>query len=199
MEHFFDQLAATPPVEWVGMVAGIVGVWLSIKEKILAWPLFITCYGCYVYISYAFGLPALMGMNIVFIGLSVYGWVKWSRQVGRGEPLHVSRTARHHWPLIGAFIALGTFGLGWVIANYGGANWPYVDALATCCGFTAQWMLGRKQIETWLFWIISDIIYLTLFAMGASWPSVILFGTFIVLAVKGWIDWRKLDRTQRYE
>lgn len=181
------------------MVAGIVGVWLSIKEKILAWPLFITCYGCYVYISYVFGLPALMGMNIVFVGLSVYGWMKWSRQVSSGESLRVSRTARTHWPLVAAFIGLGTFGLGWLIAKYGGANQPYIDAFATCCGFTAQWMLGRKHIETWLFWIVSDIIYLVIFAMGASWPTVILFGTFIVLATKGWIDWGKLYKSQGHE
>jgi len=73
------QFAQTSWVEWLGMVAGISGVWLSIKEKIAAWPLFITCYGCYVYISYSHGLHAFMGMNIAFIAISLYGFWKWAR------------------------------------------------------------------------------------------------------------------------
>lgn len=173
------------------MTTGIAGVWLSIKEKVWAWPFFISCYSCYVYISYAFGLSALMGMNLIFIGLAVYGWTKWSRQTGSKTELKVSRTARTHWPLVMTFIVLGTLGVGWLLTQFGGAKYPYIDAFATCCGFTAQWMLGRKHIETWIFWIISDLVYMSLFALGASWPSVLLFTAFTVLAVKGWCQWSR--------
>jgi len=174
------------------MTTGIFGVWLSIKERVWAWPFFITCYACYVYISYTFELPALMFMNAAFIGLAFYGWAKWTRLAGDNEPLRVSRTSASHWPLITAFIAIGTYIFGGLIAKYGGANYPYLDAFATCCGFTAQWMLGRKQIETWIFWIISDLVYLTIFALGSLWPTVILFSTFALLATKGWRQWRTL-------
>jgi nicotinamide mononucleotide transporter len=50
-------------------------------------------------------------------------------------------------------------------------------------------MLSRKQIETWLFWILSDIVYLGLLANAGSWPSVLLFVLFIILAIKGWREW----------
>lgn len=173
------------------MLTGLAGVWLSIKEKVTAWPCFIACYTCYVYISFDFGLPALMGMNVVFIGLSLYGWGKWSRQIGSGAKVEVSRTALAFWPLVVGFIALGTVALGWLLARYGGAVYPYFDAFAACCGFTAQWMLGRKYMETWLFWIMSDLVYLALFAIGGSWPTVFLFAVFTVLAVKGWRDWKR--------
>ncbi|TVP78339.1 MAG: nicotinamide riboside transporter PnuC [Puniceicoccaceae bacterium] len=173
------------------MATGIAGVWLSIKEKILAWPFFIICYGCYIYISYQFGLPALMGMNVVFIGLSLYGWAKWSNPKGSVPAVQVSRTPRLHWPLVAGFICVGTVGVGWLLTHYDGATQPYFDAFATCCGFTAQWMLGRKYIETWLFWIISDIIYLVIFALGGFWPTVLLFAVFTVLAIKGWSDWKQ--------
>lgn len=172
------------------MAAGITGVWKSIKEKIAAWPLFITCYGCYVYISYQHGLHAFMGMNIVFIAISLYGLWKWSRNPGgQSVELPITRTKKAHWPLVGLFLVFGTLGIGWWLGRAGEAKIPYLDAFATSCGFVAQWMLGRKHIETWIFWIISDIVYLSIFLQAQSWPSVILFSVFIVLAVKGWRNW----------
>lgn len=173
------------------MITGILGVWLSIKEKIVAWPLFIVCYSCYVWISYRFGLFSFMGMNIVFIGICVYGWLKWARVPDDSSAdLPVSQTRTIHWPWVACFLIGGTLGIGWLLASRGEAKLPYLDAFATCCGFIAQWMLSRKYIETWIFWILSDLIYLSLFAAGASWPSVILFTVFIILAVKGWREWR---------
>lgn len=190
LDQFLDQLAATSWVEWLGMVTGIMGVWLSIKEKVAAWPLFIVCYSCYVSISYQFGLFAFMGMNIVFIGISVYGWLKWTGR-SRGEPSEfpITKTKVAHWPFVIAFLTIATGVIGWLLTIGGEAKLPYLDAFATSCGFVAQWMLGRKQIETWIFWIITDIIYLALFAHGQAWPTVILFTTFIYLATKGWREW----------
>jgi nicotinamide mononucleotide transporter len=190
LETFLEQLAATSWVEWLGMVTGIVGVWLSIKEKIAAWPAFIICYGSYVYISYQFGLHAFMGMNIVFIVISFYGWIKWSKQ-DESVATRITHTTKSHWPFVVAFMVLGTIGIGWLLGTRGEANLPYLDAFAACCGFTAQWMLSRKQIETWLFWILSDIVYLGLLANAGSWPSVLLFVLFIILAIKGWREWLK--------
>jgi nicotinamide mononucleotide transporter len=174
------------------MLTGIAGVWLGIKEKILAWPLFIICYASYVYISCDFGLFAFMGMNIVFIGISGYGWSQWARQSPSNAKLSgISKTSSAHWPLVGLALLAGTLGIGWLLASRGEAQLPYLDAFATCSGFIAQWMLSRKQIETWLFWILSDIVYIGLFAAAASWPSVLLFGIFTILAVKGWRDWKQ--------
>lgn len=190
-DQFITQLSETTWVEWLGMAAGIIGVWLSIKEKIAAWPLFITCYGCYVYISYLFGLFAFMGMNIVFICISLYGLWKWSsKRTNNEDDLPISRTRKSHWPFVLAFLILGTAGIGWLLQSRETSNLPYFDAFATCCGFVAQWMLSRKHIETWIFWIVSDIIYLAIFLQAPAWPSVILFTAFIVLAVKGYRDWK---------
>jgi len=191
LDTFFSQLANTAPVEWLGMITGILGVWLSIKERVAAWPLFIICYSSYVYISYRFGLQAFMGMNIVFIGISIYGWLKWTGKISQqATSPAITRTSKTHWPFVLLFLAASTLGIGWLLSLGAEAKIPYLDAFATSCGFTAQWMLSRKHIETWIFWIITDVIYLAVFAHGQSWPSVILFSTFIILAIKGWKTWQ---------
>ncbi len=191
LETLLTQLAETSWMEWLGMTTGIVGVWLSIKEKVAAWLFFIACYVCYVYISHQFGLHAFMVMNVAFIGISIYGFWKWSRnRHGSIAQLPITRTKPRHWPLVGLFLLLGTLGVGAWLSSWEEASLPYLDAFAACCGFAAQWMLSRKHIETWIFWIISDLVYIAIFIISPSWPSVILFSVFIVLAIKGWLEWQ---------
>jgi len=188
-----EQLAQTSWVEWLGMATGSAGVWLSIKQKNSAWLLFIACYCCYIYIGWQLSLYAFAGMNTAFIGISLYGLFKWTRPqvTNQVQPLAVSNTPKHLWPVIIAFLLLGTLGIGYLLQSLGEASLPYLDAFATSCGFVAQWMLSRKHVENWLCWIISDIIYVCLFAMNNSIPSIILFTVLIGLACKGWRDWNK--------
>ena len=68
-------------LEYIGTIAGILGVWFSVKEKIITWPTFIICYTIYVFLAFKAGLLANMSLNIVFIILSAYGWWQWN-QVG---------------------------------------------------------------------------------------------------------------------
>lgn len=193
LDTLWEQVLLTSWPEWLGIATGVTGVYLSIKEKLAAWPLFILCYAAYVYISYMYALWAFMGMNSIFIGISVYGWIKWSQQAnGADEHLTVSHAPRPQLCIAIMMIALGTAGIGSLLAWRGEANVPYLDSFATCCGFVAQWLLSRKHIETWLFWIITDLVYIRLLGEQGSLTSVVLFAIFILLAIKGWHEWRKL-------
>lgn len=191
-ETILTQLKATSWIEWFGMLTGVAGIWLSIKERVSAWVFFIACYAAYIWISYAYGLYAFLVMNAAFVTIAAYGLYKWSRGTNKDEAtLPIRTTKRAHWPLVVIFMIAGTIGVGALLSLRGEASMPYLDALAACSGFVAQWMLSRKQIETWLFWLISDTVYLYIFIQNASWPSTLLFGIFIILATKGWLEWRK--------
>ncbi|MEO0508897.1 MAG: nicotinamide riboside transporter PnuC [Verrucomicrobiota bacterium] len=196
LEKFVEQLVATSWVEWLGMVTGILGVWLSIKEKVTAWPFFIACYGCYVYISLDFNLHAFMVMNLAFIGVSAYGWINWGR-VSIGEALPIRKSTRGELLRIAVFLVGFTFAMGYFLGKGGESALPYLDAFAATTAFAAQWMLSRKQIETWLLWLVSDFVYLGIFFQNQAWPSVLLFAVFIGLAIKGWRDW-KLELESSY-
>ena len=74
MQTIIDQLLATSWIEWLGTITGVVGVYLSIKEKVVAWLLFIVCYSAYVYLSWQAELYAALKMHVVFIVISIYGW-----------------------------------------------------------------------------------------------------------------------------
>lgn len=197
MDAFLTQLGDISPIDWLAMVTGIVGVYLSIKENILAWPLFIICYSCYVYISFRGSYYAFGGMNALFVMLAAYGWSKWANaKQGSGCEVQISRLAPKHRWMVALFICVGTAGLGWILTQTE-AHLPYYDAFATTCALSAQWMLSRKHLENWFFWIAADSVWLVFFFNDKIWPSVILFTVFIGLAIKGWLEWTAiLEKTK---
>ena len=193
MDNFLTQLSAISPIDWFAMLTGIAGVYLSIKEKILAWPLFILCYATYVYISFRGNYYAFAGMNFIFAFVAAYGWLGWFKSSkNSGGEIHISHLAPTHRWIVAAFICVGTLGLGCLLESTGEARVPYFDAFATTCSLSAQWMLSRKYIENWIFWILADIVYLSFFFNDGIWPSVVLFAVFIFLAIKGWIEWKTI-------
>ncbi len=198
LETLCEQFAALNWVQWLGFITGVTGVYLSIKERLLAWPLFILCYSCYVYLSYQYGLKSFMLMNTIFIGISIYGWQKWARGKSdqQSDSTPVSRARPTHLLVALALVLIGTLGLGALFQRTGEASMPYLDSFATCCGFIAQWLLSRKHVETWGTWIITNSVYIYLLSKQGAFTDVLLFSIFILLAIKGWVEWKRLLRTE---
>ena len=115
MDHLLTQLSAISPIDWFAMITGIVGVYLSIKERILAWPFFILCYAAYVYISFRGNYYAFGGMNVIFVFVATYGWFRWSTSSKKGgSEIRISHLAPAHRWIVAAFICVGTLGLGYL-------------------------------------------------------------------------------------
>lgn len=198
MQTIIDQLLATSWIEWLGTITGVVGVYLSIKEKVVAWLLFIVCYSAYVYLSWQAELYAALKMNVVFIVISIYGWISWSKALKAADaPREVGHTPRSQLLIAAAFIVCGSFGFGWGLSTYTSGFMPYLDAFAMSCAFTAQWMLSRKYIENWLCWIIADVIYVGLWGIQGYLVSAGLFIGFSILAIKGWFEWKPIAQASR--
>lgn len=197
LDTIWSQLLATSWLEWVGTVTGAVGVYLSIKEKVVAWLLFIICYTAYVYLSYEAGLYAALLMNSVFILISIYGWLSWSKATQVVDTARkVAHVPKKNLAAVISFVVVGALGFGWALSTYTQAYMPYLDAFAMSCAFTAQWMLSRKYIENWICWLIADIIYVYLWGAQGYYVSVGLFSIFIVLAFKGWFEWKAQINTR---
>jgi nicotinamide mononucleotide transporter len=196
-EGIVSQLASVQPAEWFGMLTGVSGVYLSIKERLLAWPLFILCYATYVFLSWQAALYATLLLNTVFIFISVYGWSNWLRASKTSHPkVHIEHTPRRLLKRC-LLVVLGfSLFLGGILDHYSNAYLPYLDAFATSCAFAAQWMLSRKYIENWICWIIADCIFIGLWAAQGYYVSAVLFLIFILLATRGWLEWKSTIREQ---
>ena len=197
MDTIFSQIAATPLIEWVATAAGLVGVYLSIKERILAWPFFIVCYGLYVSIAFEATLYAATVFNAGFIPISIYGWRRWyvskkSRaEEGEGSGAWaVSHLTRAQGVAVLAIVAAGTLAFGALLLRFTEGAFPFLDAFATTLSFSAQWMLSRKHLENWLAWMVADLVFALLWGMQGYWLTVFMFLVFALLSMKGYFEWR---------
>ena len=178
-------------IEWVAAIAGAVSVYLSAREKIWSWPTALVNVSLYFYIFYRSGLYSDMGLQVVYFALSLYGWYQWLYGGARHTRLHVSRATGKLWIVVASlgitfWLALGTF-----TSTLPGSSLSYLDAGLTSVSLIAQWMMTRKILETWVLWIIADIVYVPMFIYKNLYVTAGLYTVFLGLAVSGLVHWRR--------
>jgi nicotinamide mononucleotide transporter len=136
-------------------------------------------------------LYADMGLQVVYFALSLYGWYEWLYGGENRTELHVSRTTRAlgvRLVLVGvASAAL----LGTMLARFTDASLPYLDSATTSTSLVAQWMMTRKILENWAIWAIVDVVYVGMFIYKRLYLTAGLYTVFFVLAVMGFIQWKR--------
>jgi len=166
-------------------------VWLTAKEKILCWPVgFIGC-AMYIAIFWQARLYANAVLQVLYLVMIVYGWFQWRHGGGDQGALHVSRTPPFGWVVsLSAGIAL-MLGIVAIMTKWTAASMPWSDAGTTAFSIVAEWMTARKWIENWLVWIVVDAVTTWMLVVQHLYASAVLYAAFVLLAVFGWIEWRK--------
>ena len=180
-------------IEVFGAVAGILYIYLSIKQNILLWPFGLVTSLVYIYVFFVAKFYADMSLQFYYVFISIYGWLLWkkSEKNTEEESLKVSRI-RLKLAIILFLITLGIFAvIAWILVNYTDSPMPYWDALTTAASITATWMLAKKIIEHWYIWVVVNLISIGLYFVRELYPTVILFTIYAVMAVIGYLQWKK--------
>ena len=197
----FDQLVSLAVAnrwEVLAVVFGIISVYLSTREHIWSWPTALVNVALYFVVFFEAKLYADMGLQVVYFGLSLYGWYEWLYGGANRTELHVSRTTR---PLGVRLLIIGVVCaavLGTILARFTDAALPYVDSVTTSTSLVAQWMMTRKILENWLVWAAVDVVYVGMFIFKHLYLTAGLYTVFFVLAVMGYVQWKR-SLTQRRE
>jgi nicotinamide mononucleotide transporter len=178
-------------LEMLAAAFGIASVWLSTREHILSWPTALVNVALYFVVFRNAALYADMWLQAIYFALSIYGWYEWKfGGAGRTE-LPVSRaTARQAVVLVPIGVAAAS-ALALYFERHTDAALPWVDSTLSVTSLIAQWMMTRKLAENWLVWIVADIAYVAMFLSKALYVTAGLYAVFLVLAIKGWFDWRR--------
>ena len=136
-------------------------------------------------------------LNIYYFAMSVYGWYWWSRkkedQVTNVLQITNSSNAQRIQQVLVfiGFYAILLFVLQFLKNNFAPDAIPWADALASASAYTAMWLMAKKKVESWIWWIITNITSIPLyFIKGYAFTSV-QFIVLLILAVAGWIEWNK--------
>ncbi|MEK6688327.1 MAG: nicotinamide riboside transporter PnuC [Gemmatimonadota bacterium] len=178
-------------LEVVAVTFGIVSVYLSVRENIWSWPTALVNVSLYFLIFRRERLYADMGLQVFYAGISLYGWYHWLFGGTGHSTLKVTRTPRAlalTLPVLGVTAALG---LGTLLARITDASVPYIDSTLTVTSLIAQWMMSRKYLENWIIWVVADVAYVGLFIYRGLLLTSFLYAVFLVLASKGYLDWRR--------
>jgi nicotinamide mononucleotide transporter len=209
-------IAKTPPllfptdqynqIELVGFVAGVIGVYLMVKESAWNYPvglIWAVAYGWYFYsVARHLGEATVMIINA---GYLIDGWIKWARY-GKisGEPrpgdpsentLPITHLKGHHWIVIGITLAIVIPILIKLLIEFRG-NYVYFDAVTTTLGLTAQYLTNRKVFQSWYFWIVANIVIIPVFIIREYYPTAILYSIFTIMAFQGIKEWKSSLQSQ---
>jgi len=190
---FCAWLAAhgTSCLELVAAVFGMLGVALGIRQNVWSWPVGIVNVSLTFVLFYRTGFYLNMGLQVVYLLLSAYGWHQWLHGGEGNTTLSVSRTPRTVWTVLGIVGVIFWAALGTFTARVPGAAVPYLDAATTSASLGAQYMTTRKLLENWIVWIVVDMVYVALFIWRGLYLLAVLYAVYLVLAFFGHFAWKR--------
>jgi len=185
-------------IELLGALFGLLYIILSIKQNIWCWPIGLITSALYIYVFFITKFYADMGLQVYYLVVSIYGWYFWmfGGKSTKKDDLKISNVGFRRFLYLAVATAV-LFGIiAFILVNFTDSEIPYWDAFTTAGSFVATWMLARKIIEHWLIWIIVDSVSLGLYIYKGLYATVILFAVYTLLAVIGYIEWKKELKTK---
>ncbi len=194
-ESIYNGLLQTTWLELIAVIAGIASVWYSRKESILVYPIGLINTTIYIYLSFKGHLLGEASVNLYYTLMSLWGWYLWTRVDPNKHTIILQITisnARdwiHQILFFLAFYFSLYFSLTYLKKEFAPEAIPWADALASAAAYTGMWLMAKKKVESWIWWIITNIASIPLyFIKGYTFTSV-QFIILLVLAIAGLKSW----------
>jgi nicotinamide mononucleotide transporter len=204
LTDIYQGLILTTPLEAVAVIAGIASVWYSRKENILVYPVGLLNTTIYIYLSVKGNLLGEASVNLYYTIMSVYGWYLWTRvdPQQKNSTLHVTQSNTKDWVqqllFFAAFYVIIFFSLTYLKTNFAPEAIPWADAFASATAYTGMWLMAKKKVESWIWWILTNIASIPLyFIKGYAFTSV-QFLVLLVLAIAGLKSWNEKSKNIKH-
>lgn len=194
-------------IEIIGVLFGFLSVWFAKKGNIWVYPTGIISTVLFVYLLWHYVLWGDMLINAYYTIMSVYGWVLWAKSA-HNNVITISRTTTRDWQVsagLGAFSLLfvtGVYYLKPYIRNgfsiegvsLGFGNFlatEYVDIFTTAIFLVGMWLMAKRKIENWLFWIVGDLVSVPLYLKKGMLFTSFQYLLFTIIAIMGYLEWKR--------
>ena len=197
--QFFQQLVTgllqTGPLEFIAVFAGIASVWFSRKENILVYPVGLINTVIYIYISIKGNLLGEASVNFYYTVMSIYGWLLWSKKEAQKPVLAITYSNKKEWlqqlVFFSVFYLVIYFSLTGLKKSFAPEAIPWADAFASATAYTGMWLMARKKVESWIWWIATNVASIPLYFIKGYVFTSVQFLVLLVLAVAGLVAWQK--------
>ena len=200
---FIQGMKQTTALEYIAVFSGIVSVWFSKRENILVYPIGLINTMLYVYLSLRAELPGEASVNLYYSIMSIYGWAVWSRRDRASKPvLKITYSRRREWVTHLLFFiityAIIFFALEQMKKSFTPGAIPYADALASATAFTGMWLMTRKKVESWYWWIATNIASIPLYFVKGYVFTSVYYLVLLGLAVSGLVSWKRKYQNRQH-
>jgi nicotinamide mononucleotide transporter len=173
---------------FIAFVTGVLGVWLTIREKIACWPMALTSVTASAIEFYEARLYGDMALQVFYFFAGVYGWVYWQQNLKK--EFFVTRVPKKIWPALFAGTLFLSVACHLVLKRFGGDR-PLFDGILTAASLAATYMMTRKWLENWAAWVVIDAAYVVLYALKDMWTYSLLYAFFTAVAAWGYFRWKR--------
>lgn len=208
MGSFFQQLIInlrqTSLPEFIGVIAGIASVWFSRKENILVYPVGLINTIIFVYISLEGNLYGEASVNLYYTIMSIYGWALWSRKNDKEELiLQITYSSKKEWLyqflFFAGFYVVIFLALIYLKNIFYSNTVPLADAFASATAYTGMWLMAKKKVESWIWWIATNLASIPLYYIKGYAFTSVQYIVLLVMAIAGWITWQQKAKQPKAE
>ena len=182
-------------IELIAVGLALAYVVLAIRERRSCWLAAAVSAALYAWIFAEARLYMESALQFFYIAMAAYGWMSWG-QDRSGQQLPISRwTIRQHTIAI-AGVLLASTASGFLLETYTQAALPWIDSFTTIAALVTTWMVARKVLENWVYWIVIDTVSIYLYLSRDLTLTAALFAGYVVLALAGYLEWQRHWRAQ---
>ena len=194
IQQFIADIQKTGWLEYIAVFAGIISVWFSKKENIWVYPSGLINTLFYIYISFKGGLLGEASVNFYYTIMSIYGWIGWAKKDdNKNIVLQISASNKKEWKeqliFFSVFYLVIYSSLAYLKTNFAPEAIPWADAFASASAFTAMWLMTKKKIESWYWWIITNVASIPLYFVKHYVFTSVYYFILLIMAIFGLIEW----------
>ena len=191
LNTIIGQFQQNSALELIAVVTALAYLILAVRENILCWPAALISTFIFLFVFWRVHLYMESALQVYYIAMAIYGWYQWTRtgEDNRLLPVSTWRPRQHLMALL--VIIIGTAASGYYLQTSTEARLPYLDSFTTWSSIITTYMVARKILENWLYWLVIDAVSIYLYLDRELYFTALLFAIYIIIIFFGWFSWLK--------
>ena len=178
-------------IEIIAVISAILYLLLAAKEDVKCWYAVIISSSLYFYIMYDAGLIMEAYLQVFYIVMALYGWLKWTKsiQINSNNRIRTWSNMKHFITI--SFVIMLAIITGFILKKYSNAALPFLDAFTSWGAIITTYMVAQKILENWIYWFVIDSISIYIFLSRELYLTSLLFFIYLIIICFGYASWRK--------
>lgn len=191
-----DAFSVMSGWEIFAALLGMAYIIFASKESQWCWPLAFISTCIYTVLFWEGQLPMQAILNFYYMGMAIYGYLLWRKHGIADDKLAITSWSLNKQLLFISVATILSIVTGYYLAMTGTSQNPYLDASVTIFSVMNTWLMAKKILQNWLYWVLIDAAAIVLYIQSEYYATVILFSIYTLLAVAGYLSWKKAYKAQ---